>query len=188
MRLQTPRIAALSDAELTPEQLEIVKPVQGTEILNLFRTLVRIPDALSALKSWGAYVVSRRQGLTLRDAEVIILRTGWLCKSGYEWNQHSRVAERAGFTGQEIERIKAGADAPGWTERERALIRACDDLNADQHISDASWAGLKAHLTEAQCMDLVFLVAQYTQIAMMLNSFGVQLEAGKTVDPDLRFY
>ena len=30
-------------------------------------------------------------------------------------------------------------------------------------------------------MDLVFTVGQYTQVSMMLNAFGVQLEAGETV-------
>jgi 4-carboxymuconolactone decarboxylase len=34
-------------------------------------------------------------------------------------------------------------------------------------------------------MDLVFTVGQYTQVSMILNSFGVQLDPGQTLDPDL---
>ena len=34
-------------------------------------------------------------------------------------------------------------------------------------------------------MDLVMTVGQYTQVSMMLNSFGVQLDPGQTLDPDL---
>ena len=34
-------------------------------------------------------------------------------------------------------------------------------------------------------MDLVLTVGQYTQVAMMLNSFGVQLDPGLDLDPDL---
>jgi hypothetical protein len=34
-------------------------------------------------------------------------------------------------------------------------------------------------------MDVVFTVGQYTQVSMMLNSFGVQLEDGDRLDPDL---
>jgi alkylhydroperoxidase family enzyme len=52
-------------------------------------------------------------------------------------------------------------------------------------VSDASWARLKAHFTDAQCMDLVYTVGQYTQVSMLLNSFGVQLDDGLVLDPDL---
>lgn len=34
-------------------------------------------------------------------------------------------------------------------------------------------------------MDLVFTVGQYTQVSMILNSFGVQVEEGENLDPDL---
>jgi hypothetical protein len=35
-------------------------------------------------------------------------------------------------------------------------------------------------------MDVVFTVGQYTQVSMILNSFGVQLDPGQTLDPDLK--
>ena len=69
---------------------------------------------------------------------------------------------------------------------ERALLAATDDLNRDHFVSNASWAEMKKHFTDRQCMDLVFTVGQYTQVSMILNSFGVQLDAGQTLDPDLK--
>ena len=69
---------------------------------------------------------------------------------------------------------------------EGALIGACDDLNRDHFVSNASWAELSKHYSERQCMDLVFTVGQYTQVSMILNSFGIQLEDGQTLDPDLK--
>lgn len=35
-------------------------------------------------------------------------------------------------------------------------------------------------------MDLVFTAAQYTQVSMILNTFGVQLDEGQTLDPELK--
>ena len=35
-------------------------------------------------------------------------------------------------------------------------------------------------------MDLVFTVGQYTQVSMILNTFGIQVEDGQIVDPDLK--
>jgi len=88
----------------------------------------------------------------------------------------------------EIARIKAGADDPAWSAADRALILASDELHADQFITDATWAALKAHFTDKQCMDVVFTAGQYTQVSMILNSFGVQLDAGQTLDPDLKAF
>ena len=131
-------------------------------------------------------MLSRRNDLPAREREIVILRTGYLCKSGYEWTQHKAIGLRDGLTEAEIEATKAGADAPGWSAADAALIRAADELHHDQFITDATWAALKAHFSDKQCMDVVFTAGQYTQVSMILNSFGVQLDPGQTLDPDLK--
>jgi alkylhydroperoxidase family enzyme len=185
MRLSKPRIAPLSDAELTPEQAEALEAFRPGPVLNIFRTLVHAPKALSRFNTWGGYILSRRNDLPAREREIVILRTGFLCKSGYEWTQHTRIGLQSGLTEDEIARIKAGAEA-GWSPADAVLIRASDELHADQFITDATWAELRAHFSEKQCMDVVFTAAQYTQVSMFLNTFGVQLDEGQTLDPDLK--
>jgi 4-carboxymuconolactone decarboxylase len=185
MRLRAPRIAPLSDAELSPEQSEALEAFRPGPVLNIFRTLVRAPKALTRFNAWGGYVLSRRNDLSARDREVVILRTGFLCKSGYEWTQHVRIGLREGLTEDEIARIKQGA-AAGWSASDAALIRASDELHADQFITDGTWTELRRHFTEKQAMDVVFTAAQYTQVSMFLNTFGVQLDEGQTLDPDLK--
>ena len=187
MRLDQPRIAPLQDDELSPEQAEALQPVrEGTMgVLNIFRTLARAPKALARFNQWGAYVLSRRNDLPARQREIVILRTGWLCRSGYEWTQHVEIGLQAGLSRDEIERIKHGADA-GWSAPDAALIRATDELKADQFIGEATWTELGRHFTEKQRMDLVFTVAQYVQVSMILNTFGVQLDENQTLDPDLK--
>lgn len=184
MRLAQARIAPLSDAELNDDQKEVLKPF-GSRVLNIFRTLVRAPKALQRFNEWGGYVLSRRNDLPPREREIVILRTGFLCKSGYEWTQHVGIGKREGLTDDEIVRIKKGADA-GWSAADAALIRASDELHKDQFITDATWKALGAHFTQKQCMDVVFTAGQYTQVSMFLNTFGVQLDAGQTLDPDLK--
>ena len=187
MRLSKPRIAPVADADLTPDQAEILKPMADTgRVLNIFRTLVNAPKAAKGFLAWGNYVLSRRNDLPAREREIVILRIGYLCKSGYEWTQHYAIGERSGLTPDEIARIKAGADAPGWSAADAALLKASDELHHDQFISDGAWAALKAHFSDKQCMDVVFTVGQYTQVSMILNTFGVQLDEGQTLDPDLK--
>ncbi len=184
MRLSQPRIAPLSDAEMGPEQKEALKDF-GSTILNIFRTLAHAPKALTRFNAWGGYVLSRRNDLPAREREIVILRVGFLCKSGYEFTQHTRIGLDSGLSADEIERIKRGAGA-GWSPADAVLMRAADELHTDQFITDATWAELGKHYTQKQCMDVVFTTGQYTQVSMILNSFGVQLDAGQTLDPELK--
>jgi alkylhydroperoxidase family enzyme len=187
MRLSAPRIAPLQDAEMTDEQRAAVAPMAagGGPVLNIFRTLARAPKALARFNEWGGYVLSRRNSLPPREREIVILRVGFLCKSGYEFTQHTRIGLREGLSADEIARIKQGADA-AWSAADAALIRAADELVKDHFVSDATWAALSAHFDEKQRMDVVFTAGQYTQVSMFLNTFGVQLEPGAELDPDLR--
>jgi 4-carboxymuconolactone decarboxylase len=184
LRTTKPRIAPLTDAEFNDEQKEMLAPMGG-RYLNIFRTLVREPKAFKGFLAWGNYVLSRRNALPEREREIVILRTGYLCKSGYEWTQHVIIGKRSGLSDDEIARLKKGAGA-GWSAADAALIQASDELHNDQFISDATWAALGKHFTQKQCMDVVFTVGQYTQVSMILNSFGIQLDEGQTLDPDLK--
>jgi alkylhydroperoxidase family enzyme len=188
MRLNEPRIAPAQDADFTDEQRELAEQQRSRRpgpILNVQRTLFRAPEAAKAFNQWAAYVLSQRNSLPTRQREIVILRVGYLCKSGYEFAQHQRLGLQVGLTADEIAKIKAGADA-GWSAPDAALIRAADDLVGDHFVSDRTWAELRAHFSEPQCMDVVFTAGQYTLVSMVLNSFGVQLEPGTPLDPDLR--
>ncbi len=187
MRTDKPRIEPLPDSALDADQKEILAPIAANgRVLNIFRTLVHAPKAMRGFLGWGNYVLSKRNDLPMREREIVILRTGFLCKSGYEWTQHVAIGLRSGLTETEISRIKKGADAPGWSVADAALLRASDELHKSQFIADATWTSLGRHFTAKQCMDVVFTVGQYTQVSMMLNTFGVQLDEGQTLDPDLR--
>jgi 4-carboxymuconolactone decarboxylase len=193
MRLSAPRIAPVDLEKIDDEQREALAPVleaskdvtrTGGHILYIFRTLVHAPKALTAFLAWGGYIMSRRNSLSERDRELVILRVGYNCGSGYEFTQHTRIGLDAGLTEAEIEAIKAGPNDPSWNEADRAMLRATDDLTRDFHVSDASWSAL-SFFSDKQKMDLVMTVGQYTQVSMMLNSFGVQLDPGQELDPAL---
>lgn len=193
MRLSEPRIAPVDLNRIDDEQREALAVFASTArdvtrsegtVLNIFRTLVHAPKALTSFLAWGGYILSRRNSLSERDRELVILRTGFNCGSGYEFTQHTRIGLDAGLTEAEIEAIKTGPADPSWSASDRAMLQATDDLTRDFHVSDASWAGL-SFLSQKQKMDLVMTVGNYTQVSMMLNSFGVQLDPGQTLDPAL---
>ena len=96
------------------------------------------------------------------------------------------IGKRDGLTDDEVARIKVGADDSHWSPSDSALLLATDELHHDQFITTPTWTALKAHYTDKQCMDVVFTAGQYTQVSMILNSFGVQLDEGQLLDPDLK--
>jgi len=184
MHLSHPRIAPLAASDLTADQEAALASVsRNGPPLNIFKTLAHAPAALTAFLAWGNYILSKKNSLPSREREIVILRIGYLCRSGYEWTQHHAIGKRAGLSDDEIERIKSGL---GFGAADTALIKACDELHEYQFISDSTWAALRSHFSEKQCMDTVFTAGQYTQVSMMLNTFGVQLDPGQTLDPDLR--
>ena len=106
------------------------------------------------------------------------MRVGWKTNCEYQWGQHVRMSASAGLTAEDHIRIKAGADAAGWTELESALISAVDELIADTMIGDETWAALSRHLGSEQLTDAIFTIGHYNMVAMALNGIGVQPEPG----------
>lgn len=185
MRLTTPRVAPIAEADMAPELLALLGPrFKAIPVLNIFRTLAHAPKAFKRFMAWGGYILSDANSLSQRDRELVILRVGFNWQSGYEWAQHVRIGLDCGLSEAEIERIKVGPADPAWRDQDRALLQATDELTADAFITDKTWAALD-ELSEKQRMDLVMTVAQYTQVSMMLNTFGVQLDEDLKLDPDL---
>ncbi len=137
------------------------------------------------MKRWlvfGNHVLAK-SSLPARDRELLILRTGWNCRAPYEWAQHVAIARTVGITDAEIARISDGAATPGWSEFDALLLRAADELHADQSLSDATYAALAEHYDAQQLLDLVFTVGQYTLVSMALNTFRVERDDNVTGVP-----
>jgi len=77
---------------------------------------------------------------------------------------------------EDIGRIKQGPTAGGWSETERALMQAADDLYENSVVSDATWATLAKSYSTEQLIDAVFTIGQYNMVSWALNSFGVPLD------------
>jgi 4-carboxymuconolactone decarboxylase len=175
VRLTRPRLAPLDPSEWNDDQRELLTRGNPARVLNVFATLVRHQDLYRRWMPFANHVLFK-SSLPAREREMAILRIGWLCRSGYEFHQHTRIGRASGLCDDEIERLQSGPEAAGWSAAESALLQAVDDLHGDQFISDATWERLSKHYDTHQVIDLVFAVGQYTLVSMALNSFGVQIE------------
>lgn len=114
--------------------------------------------------------------LPREETELVILRVAHNSGSDYEWSQHERIGKRAGLSEEEISRVRAGADAPGWSERQALLLRAADAMHEERRIGDELWARLSAHLDEVLLIELCMLIGHYEMLAMTLNTLEVEPE------------
>ncbi len=178
MKLSTPRVNPLERSEWSQSVQNTLREVKvGTgEVPNIFKTLAHHPDLMKRWLVFGNHVLFKST-VPARERELVILRIGWLCEAEYEWAQHVRIGQQTGLTDEEIHRIKIGHTAKGWSARDVLLLKATDELYKDACITDPTWAGLSEHYNTQQLMDLVFAIGQYNLVSMVLNTFGVQLDA-----------
>ncbi len=178
MKLDTPRLDPIQPEDWTDDIKKTLQPnVEKGTVFNIFKTLSHHPDLFRRWLVFGNHVLFKST-LPPRERELIILRIGWLCEAEYEWAQHVLIGKEAGLTAEEIDRIKAGPNARGWSEADKLLLQATDELRKDAFITDATWNGLCQHFDKKQLMDVVFAVGQYNLVSMALNTLGVQLDDG----------
>ncbi|MDJ0789220.1 MAG: carboxymuconolactone decarboxylase family protein [Myxococcota bacterium] len=174
------RVAPLTEEEWDEDVRPLLSALAASNdghVLNIFATLAHHPKLLKRWLVFGSHVLTKST-LPPRERELVILRTGYLWRSEYEWGQHVLIAKDAGITDEEIERVAFGSDAPGWSKQEALLLRATEELRRDARIADDTWSELQGFLDTQGLMDLVFTVGQYTLVSMALRTFGVERDEG----------
>jgi 4-carboxymuconolactone decarboxylase len=154
------------------------------QLLNIFGALANHPDLLRRWLVFASHVLAKNT-VPPRERELLILRTGALCHSRYEWGQHVIIGRHAGLSDDEIEACKRGSDDPSWSTDDALVVRAAEELHAGHRITDATWQGLSARWSVPQLMDMVATVGNYHMVALLLNTLQVPLDAGVPDDPDI---
>lgn len=113
--------------------------------------------------------------MSIRDRELAVLRIAWLSQAPFEWGSHVMIARRNGVTADEIARMIEGSSAPGWSDRDRAIIRAMEELHFDSMIGDETWEALQGFYSDKQLIELVILAGQYKTVAYYQNALRLPL-------------
>jgi alkylhydroperoxidase family enzyme len=145
----------------------------GTPPPHLFLTLGRHPRLFRGWLRFAGRLMPRGR-LPRRDTELVILRVAHLRASAYEWEHHVRLGRRAGIGPADLARVRAGPGADGWSDRERAILTAVDELHAGGDVSDAAWAALQSHLDTRDLIELVLLAAHYEMLATAITTLRIQ--------------
>jgi alkylhydroperoxidase family enzyme len=180
--MSTPRIAPLPEPEWDDDLRAILQArPRGLDMRlgdnNIFPTFARHKDLFRAWLPFAGFLLGGGV-LGERERELLILRTGYNCSSGYEWGQHVRISEGIRMPREEIMRVAEGPDAEAWTAADAALLRAADELHERAKISDDTWARLAEDYDEPGLLEIAMLVGHYHLVAFALNSLEVELDDG----------
>ena len=148
---------------------------------NMLRAIAHHPRLLEPFLGFAAALA--RGELPRRESELLALRAAWNCRSEFEWGHHALYAHAAGLSDAEIAAVAAGPGAAGWSDADRELLRAADELHAQQSIGDATWAALASRWDAAQLVEIAFVVGQYTMLSMVAGAIAIPLEDGLPLLP-----
>ena len=170
------RIAPV-DPPYRPElQAQFDKLMRGAPPLLLFRTLARNPRVLQRMMD-GALL--DRGSVSLRERELMILRTCARCDAEYEWGVHVAVfGTKAQWTQAQMHStVHGGAADACWSAEERLIIRLADELHDTSRVDDPLWAELSGRFAADQLVELIVLAGLYHAVSFVINATGVPHEA-----------
>jgi alkylhydroperoxidase family enzyme len=156
------------------ERLDKIMP-PGMPPLVLFTTLAR--DA-RLFERFMAGSLLDPGNLDLRSREIVIARITALARSEYEWGVHIALfAKRASLSADQITSTASGdATDPCWSDRERALISACDELHATCDLDDEAWVSLRSHFSDEAILEILMLCGLYRLVAYLTNALRLPME------------
>ena len=153
--------------------------------LALFRTVAHNPRVLSRWRGGG---LLDKGSITLRQRELIILRTTARLKAEYEWGVHvAYFKAKAGFSDTEIAATLHSGATSGWSAEESVLIEMTDALVLAVHgvFDGASAWALRVAMEESEAprcvVDLTHAVEAFEFAASILATFVRQSRQTKRV-------
>lgn len=122
--------------------------------------------------------IRKRSGLPPRLRELAVLQIGYTAKSAYVFTHHVKAGLAAGVAPDDIRALAdPHADAPGrFSPLERAVIELARDMTAGAVAPEATFATVRRALGEGQLMDLLFVIAHYIGMAVLLRTLQIELE------------
>ena len=104
-----------------------------------------------------------------------ILVTGAAFGSRFELYAHERVAGQAGLSDAKIAAVAAGQRPADLTEEEQAAYDVAAALTAGKQLPESTYQRALKVFGEDQTAELIYLVAGYGLISMLLNAYDVSV-------------
>jgi 4-carboxymuconolactone decarboxylase len=147
-----------------------------------YNFLLRSPELAMRWRHMADYLrFETSVPLRLNELAILIQARFWTAQ--FEWWAHYPLALRAGLPQTVADDVKVGKRPTGMRPDEEAVYAFCVELMRDHWVTDATFATLRAQLTEQQIVDLVAVTGFYATVSMILNTVEAAIPTGE--DPPL---
>ncbi|MEV4359330.1 hypothetical protein [Nonomuraea sp. NPDC049625] len=143
-------------------------------LIGPFPVMLRFPGLARPLLEWFT-TVTNGSVLPARVREVAILTTGSRYGAAYELYSHSRIAVETGLPDGVVAGLVTGQRPPELTREESVAHDVAACLYAGAPLPGALYRCAVGAFGELGTAELVFLIAQYAAISMVLNAYDVPL-------------
>jgi alkylhydroperoxidase family enzyme len=147
---------------------------------DYWTTYALVPDILTMTRDALFALLAPGRTLAPRYRELAILRTGIVGDSRFEYSQHLKVARTVGISDQHLEAIKGWATSDQFDATDRVVMAATDELVGRNLIEDATFAALKSHFSDAQIMELIFVIATWRMHGMVVRALHLEYDNDTT--------
>jgi AhpD family alkylhydroperoxidase len=158
---------------ITEEVFEIFDQ-EGRDPIALYQALANSPKLLRAYATLAKGL--RYEAETPRALrELVILRTGQLTGSDYEWAHHRKMAADAGVPEEQVRELARWRESDVFDARERAALRCADEVH-ELALTDDGFRELRSVFPDSEVVELVLLAAFYQSVARVIQGLGLEVE------------
>jgi len=150
-------------------------PFKDADKNPVLKTFIHAPKTADLFSQLNIHLLLTNS-VPVRQRQIAIMRTAWLTKATYMWSSHLRTSMGFGLEPELFRPLQVGADDPYFSDFEKVIIRATEELVADRKIGEATWAALAAEWSHEQMLDFMFTVGAYVLVAGVMRSTGVERE------------
>lgn len=166
------RVPYLAKSDLRPDDQDLL-----AREINLNKALVHSPNGARAFSRLGGFI-RNNSTLDARLREMAILQVGYLAKSPYEYSHHIKIGREFGVSDDDIRAIASETAGKRSTLEPlaKAVLAGAREMVTDLAVSDATFAQLKAGLSNEHLTDLVITVSFYCGVVRLLTSLQIDVE------------
>jgi 4-carboxymuconolactone decarboxylase len=181
MSSRLPRVPQITRAEWTDAVRDVFGVLEGRAARengsenHVIKTFAQHPALAVPFLRFNRHLLNDST-MPVRLRQLAILRVAWTRRAEYMWASHMRFSLSLGLSPEDFAAVKSGPDDPRWSEAERSVLRAVEQLRDASDLDDAAWDALARHLDRRQIMDFLFTVGAYLLLALAFNAMRIELE------------
>ena len=170
------RMPPIPSEKMTDAQRKAVadyKAIRGVDLTAPpWTILLRVPSqVVPALQIRLHYLNDSALNQRLTEFAILIAARRWT--NNWEWNAHAPAATRAGLKTDIVAALSEGRRPSAMADDETLVYELCQELLANQSISDGTYARAVATFGEAGVVELASIQGYYTYLALVMNAARV---------------